>query len=234
MSSTIGIIGGLGPEGTVHYYRKIAKHFAATLAVEDRPGVVIDHLWMERFVGLFRAEAESQIQDFLSASLMRLHRAGADLAMVAAVTPHMFLAEVRKESPIEIIDLVEATQQELISAGHRTIGLLGTRQTLTRPFFKGGLEQVGIRVVVPDEHGVTYLDDLIFGPLASGTKTPEMRRGVTALIRNMTLEEPIDALVVACTDLMDLVEPTTVLVDPIDCHIRLAARAIEKRHGRGR
>jgi aspartate racemase len=202
-----------------------------TLPLEDRPGVLIDHLWMERLVGLLRAEAEEEIQDLLLASLRRLDRAGADLAMVAAVTPHMFLAPVRKQSPIEVLDLVEATEQELLSAGQRSIGLLGTRLTLTRPFFKGRLEQAGLRVVVPDEQGVSYLDHLIFGPLASGA-TSDMRHEVTALVRRMTLAEPIDALVIACTDLMDLIEPTMVLLDPIDCHIRLAARTLAQRHGR--
>jgi aspartate racemase len=229
--ATIGIVGGLGPEGTVHYYRKLARHFG-NRAQEDRPGIFIDHLWIDRFAALLRAEAEDEIRTLLAASLQRLHKAGAELALVASVTPHMFLATVRKESPIEVVDIVEATQQELVAAGYRTVGLLGTRQTLTRPFFKSGLERAGIRVVVPDERGVAYLDDLIFGPLASGTKTSEMRDGLAELIGAMTAGEPIEALVVACTDLMDLIEPTTALVDPIDCHIRLLAQTLAQRQAR--
>ncbi len=232
MSSIIGIVGGLGPEGTVHYYRKVAKHFASQ-ADEDRPGIVIDHLWIDRFAALLRSEAEGELQALLAASLVRLHKAGAEVAMVAAVTPHMFLGPVRKGSPVEVIDLVEATQRELIAAGHRTIGLLGTRLTLTRPFFKSGLERAGIRVVVPDEPGVAYLDDLIFGALASGTTALEMRQGITELIGKMTATANIEALVVACTDLMDLIdEPTLRLVDPIDCHIRLAAQTLARRQAR--
>jgi aspartate racemase len=231
MPSILGVVGGLGPEGTVHYYRKLAQHFSGTLPVEARPGLIIDHVWMDGFVPLLRAEAEVEIRQLLAASLMRLHRAGAEVALVASVTPHLFLGPVRETSPVEVVDLVEATHGELIAAGYRCVGLLGTRLTLTRPFFKSGLEQAGIRVVVPDEGGVAYLDALIFGPLGSGKKTPEMRQGVSELVRKMTAEDRLDALVVACTDLMDLIEPVTELVDPIDCHIRLAARTLACRQG---
>jgi aspartate racemase len=145
---------------------------------------------------------------------------------VASVTPHLFLGPVRAASPLPVLDLVEATVAELVAAGHRTVGLLGTRLTLTRAFFLSGLERAGIRVVVPDEAGIAFLDALIFGPLASGQKSPDMRQAVSELTRKMAARDTLDALVVACTDLMDLVEPTAVLVDPIDCHIRLAARTL--------
>jgi aspartate racemase len=229
MPSILGVVGGLGPEGTAHYYRKLAQYFSGTLPVEARPGIVIDHVWMDAFVPLLRAEADVEIQRLLAASLMRLHQAGAELALVASVTPHLFLGPLRETSPVAVVDLVEATQGELLAAGYRSVGLLGTRLTLTRPFFKSGLERAGIRVVVPDERGVAYLDALIFGPLASGKKTPQMRQGVSELIRNMAAEAKLEVLVVACTDLMDLIESTTELVDPIDCHIRLAARKLAAR-----
>jgi aspartate racemase len=232
MPSILGVVGGLGPEGTVHYYRKLAQHFSGALPVEARPGIVIDHVWMDGFVPLLRAEAEVEIQRLLAVSLQRLHQAGAELALVASVTPHLFLGPLRKTSPVELVDLVEATQGELIAAGYRTVGLLGTRLTLTRPFFKSGLEQAGIRVVVPDEGGIAYLDGLIFGPLAAGKKTPEMRQELGELISTLAAEAKLDALVVACTDLMDLIESTTVLVDPIDSHIRLAARRLAARQAK--
>jgi aspartate racemase len=230
MPSILGVVGGLGPEGTVHYYRKLVRHFSETLPLEERPGLLVDQVWMEGFVALLRSEAELEIQRLFAASLRRLHLAGAELALVASVTPHLFLGPVREASKVEVVDIVQATQEELIASSYRCVGLLGTRLTLTRPFFKSGLERAGLRVVVPDERGIAFLDALIFGPLAAGQKTLEMRRGVGELIESLQAQAQLDALVVACTDLMDLVEPTTPLVDPIDCHIRLAARMLARGH----
>jgi aspartate racemase len=219
MGRTIGIVGGMGPEGTVHYYRKLAGRMAAIPLDEGRPGISIDHVWMDRFAALLRSGAEGEIATLLADSVQRLNRAGADLALIAAVTPHKFLASVQRASPIPVVDLVEATEREVAAAGYRTVALLGTRITLTEPFFKGGLERAGIRVAVPAEDGISYLNDLIFGPLASGTKTDAMRRDVREIVRKMASAEPLDAIVVGCTDLMDLLDPGLPLVDPIDCHV---------------
>jgi aspartate racemase len=59
-----------------------------------------------------------------------------------------------------------------------------------------------------------------------------MRHELAELIRGMTAGEKLEALVVACTDLMDLIDPKYLLVDPIDCHIRLAARTLARRQRR--
>lgn len=222
MAARIGIVGGLGPEGTVHYYGKLAGELSSIPLELGRPGIVIDHVWMDGFAALLRSGAEREIVSLLASSLDRLHRAGADLAMIAAVTPHKLLPALRERSPLPIADLVEATRKEVASAGHRTLGLLGTRATLTERFFRSGLESAGIEVVVPDEKGIAYLDHLIFGPLASGPKTQAMSNEVTAIVNEMTSRARLDALVVACTDLMDLVSTSVRLVDPIDCHVRLA------------
>lgn len=228
MPGTIGIVGGLGPEGTVHYYRKLTRQLSSIPLEVGRPGVVVDHVWMERFAALLRAGARDDIVSLLSESVGRLHGAGADLAMIAAVTPHKFLAGIREASPIPLVDIVEATRDEIVSAGHRTVGLLGTRATLTEAFFRGGLEAAGIGVVVPDAKGIAYLDDLIFGPLASGSKTEAMTAEVREIVSEMASRARLDALVVACTDLMDLVTPAIPVVDPIDCHVRLAIAAVRR------
>jgi aspartate racemase len=225
MRATIGIVGGLGPEGTVHYYRKLARYFAAVPG-ESRPGFLIEHVWMDSFESVLRAGDEGAVCALLLASLRRLHEGGADIALLAAVTPHLFLPALKKASPVPLVDVVQATEEALVSAGHGTIGLLGTRLTLTRPFFKRRLEAAGIRVVIPDEDGVATLDALIFGPLAAGERTQAMKDGLKAIVGRMQEVASLDAVVVACTDLMDVVDAGTVLVDPIDCHIGLAARTL--------
>jgi aspartate racemase len=228
---TIGIVGGLGPEGTVHYYRKLTTRLSE-IPLAERPGIIVDHVWMDRFAGLLRSGATDEIAALLGDSVARLHRAGAGLAMIAAVTPHKFLADIQRSAPTPVVDLVAATERHVTAARCRTVGLLGTRPTLTEPFLRGALERAGIRVTVPDEDGISYLNELIFGPLASGTKTAEMGRRVRGIVLSMGAAAPLDAVVVACTDLMDLMDPTLRLIDPIDCHVSAAvasARGIAKR-----
>ncbi len=131
------------------------------------------------------------------------------------MTPHKFLEAIRNASGVPIVDIVDATRDELVTAGYPTVGLLGTRATLTERFFRGGLDNAAIVMVVPDERGVAYLDELIFGPLVTGSTTQAMRDEVAANVMGMSARAKLEALVVACTDLMDLVTPTVPIVDPI-------------------
>jgi aspartate racemase len=221
MAACIGIVGGLGPEGTALYYRKLLSEIAAAAGAE-RPDLVIDHVWIDRFVALLRAGDEAAIASLFARSLGRLHRAGADRALIAAVTPHRFLDAIRKRSPLPLVDLVDATTAVVASAGFASVGLLGTRTTMTDPFFRERLQRAGVRVVVPDEAGIAWLDALIFGPLAAGEKNPAMRAELAGIVARMTAAAPVQGLVLACTDLGDLIDTALPTVDVIDCHVRAA------------
>jgi aspartate racemase len=221
MSTCIGIVGGLGPEGTVLYYRKLLREIASRPAAE-RPGILVDHVWIDRFAALLRAGDETGIAALFAGSIERLQRAGARKALIAAVTPHRFLDAIRSRASLPLVDLVEATTAAIVAAGFGSVGLLGTRTTMTEPFFRERLRRAGVRVVVPDESGIAYLDAIIFGPLASGESSPAMKDELAAIVGRMTAEAPVDALVLACTDLGDLIEARIPIVDPIDCHVRAA------------
>lgn len=229
MQTTIGVVGGLGPEGTIHYYRKLTARLGAIPLAEGRPGLVVDHVWIDRFASLLRSGAEAEILALLGESLARLHRAGADLALVAAVTPHNFFESLRRAAPIPLVDLVEATRREVSRRRYARVGLLGTRTTLTGQFFKGGLERAGVAVTVPAPKEIAWLDDLIFGALASGPPTDAMKREMREIVRNMSAAAELEAIVVACTDLMDLMDGELPLVDPVECHVEAAVASARAR-----
>jgi aspartate racemase len=226
MSFTIGVVGGLGPEGTVHYYQKLTKRLRAIPHDEGRPGIVVDHVWMDRFAPLLLSGLDAASVSLLGESLERLHRAGADVALIAAVTPHKYLSSLRGATSVPVIDLVEATISELRRTRSARVGLLGTRATLTERFFKGGLERADIAVAIPGAREMKYLDDLIFGPLARGARPADASRRLSEIVRSMMASVTLDALVVASPDLIDLVEPTLPVVDPVECHVALAVRSV--------
>jgi aspartate racemase len=224
--STIGVVGGLGPDGTVHYYQKLTDRLRGIPHDEGRPGILVDHVWMDRFAPLLLSGLETATISLLGESLERLHRAGADVALIAAVTPHKFISALRRGTSVPVIDVVEATISAVRRARYTRVGLLGSRATLTEPFFRGGLERAGISVRIPAEADVTYLDDLIYGPLALGARNPEMSRRVPEIVRSMAAGARLEALVVACTELIPFVEPLLPVIDPVECHVAFAVNSV--------
>ena len=83
---TVGLIGGLGPEITVDYCRRLV---AAWLAGDpaSAPSIVIDSIDVQRVVQSVAADRDS-LPAYLSAPVDRLARAGADFAAITANMPH--------------------------------------------------------------------------------------------------------------------------------------------------
>jgi len=75
--ATLGIVGGLGPESTIDYYRRILE-----LWKRDDPSssasIIIDSLDVDRGLRLVEHD-RSALVEYLAASLRRLGAAGADL-----------------------------------------------------------------------------------------------------------------------------------------------------------
>ncbi len=138
MSETalIGLIGGLGPAATVHYYRGL-------LAIAARHGVTLRLLINQADMSLLvpaanRGDVET-VADHLYARLEELERGGAELLAIPAVTPHMAMPLLKPRLSRPIVDILAETDRVLRAQGVRRVALMGTRATVAGRFF-GRLE----------------------------------------------------------------------------------------------
>ena len=122
---TLGIIGGLGPESTIEYYRFVLDGYRARVTDGSAPHLIIDSLDVNRGIAMLDANDLLSLTSYLSASVERLARAGAEIALIAANTPHLVFDEVARQAPIPMLSIVQATRQsELLSLGVSTRGAL--------------------------------------------------------------------------------------------------------------
>ncbi|HMH85121.1 MAG TPA: aspartate/glutamate racemase family protein, partial [Gemmatimonadaceae bacterium] len=96
--STVGIVGGLGPESTIDYYRRILEAWKRD-DPSSSPSIIIDSLDVDRGLRLVEHDRPALIE-YLAASLRRLSAAGADFAAMAANTPHVVFDDLVARSPI--------------------------------------------------------------------------------------------------------------------------------------
>jgi aspartate racemase len=89
---TLGIVGGLGPESTVDYYRRILDAWERENP-RTSPSIVIDSLDVWRALDLVERDRPALIA-YLLASLRRLAGAGVDFAVLTANTPHIVFDEL--------------------------------------------------------------------------------------------------------------------------------------------
>lgn len=205
--ATLGIVGGLGPESTIDYYRRILEAWKRDHP-SSSPSIIIDSLDVDRGLRLVEHDRPALIE-YLAASLIRLGAAGADFAAMAANTPHVVFDELVARSPIPMVSIVEACAEEAKRRGLRRLGLLGTRFTMEGSFYPTVFARSGMEVVSPNKEERTWIHDCYVGQMLKGDFRKETRDGVISVIRRLREEEKIDGVILGGTEL------TLLLSDPV-------------------
>lgn len=103
-----GMIGGIGPESTIDYYRRLLDG-----AQKRTPGpalqIIINSIDLQKGLDLLGANQLSELTEYIVPEVMRLHGAGAEFGFLAANSPHIVFNDIARRSPIPLVSIVEAT-----------------------------------------------------------------------------------------------------------------------------
>ena len=206
----IGLVGGLGPPATVHYYR-------ALLGECERRGVLARIVMTHADVGrVLAAAAAGDLEGMalhLADRLAELDRAGAEITAIGAVTPHMCLPELAKLRRSPIVDPIEALNGELARAGIERVALMGTRATVEGRLF-GRLRAA---VLDPSPGQVARIHDLYVSIVRTGQAGGDTAEALGALARELAREPRVQAVVLAGTELALVPETAWDGVRVVDC-----------------
>lgn len=223
----VGLVGGLGPESTIDYYRRILEGWQ-----RERPGtspsLVIDSLDVQQGLRLVGSDRPGLVQ-YLLGSLRRLAGAGVDFVAIAANTPHIVFDELAALSPVPLVSIVEVCADEAHRRGLRRLGLLGTGFTMGATFYPDVFGRRGMTVVTPDEKERPWLHERYIGELLVGNFRDETREGVVAIVRRLARDAAIDGVILGGTELPLLLGDTTVAGLPTLDTTALHVAAIVKR-----
>src|SRR5947207_9859963 len=114
---TLGIIGGIGPESTVDYYQSIIQVFRTRKPEGGYPPLIINSINLDKLRGLVEAGDFPALVEYLLEELRKLERANVDFALLAANTPHLVFDDLRRESPLPLLSIVEATRAAARAGG---------------------------------------------------------------------------------------------------------------------
>lgn len=206
MAKKIGLVGGLSPESTVHYYEIICREFNRRFGGLQFPELTLESLNLQNLIGRFDANDWNAVGDILLAAISQLQKAGAEFAAILANTPHNAYELIRDRSPLPIVTIMDATAAALLADQRRRVGLLGTRATMEYGFFQKHFQSQGIETVVPNEPFRRELDRIIWEELSHGTIKTESQSAAQAMIKTL-VDDGSEAIVLACTELSLLITP---------------------------
>jgi len=203
---TIGIIGGLGPEASLHYYRLLIdlsreRQSPATTSVLPDLKMILYDVDMREVTDLFIAEEWPAVVPKLVKAVQCLFRAGADLAIIACNTAHIVFDDVKTASPIPLLSIVEETGRRAVDLGLTRVGLFGGRTTMRNRFYQDVFSKLGITVIVPNDTERDYIYAKLREELLSGIIRDETHTGFLKITRRLIDEEAIEGLVLGCTEI---------------------------------
>lgn len=191
----LGLIGGLGVGATIFYYQELVKEHARRGCVAD---LLIIHADMNRVLRDAAAGDTRQLAVYLSEFLHRLAGAGARIAAIPAVTPHICAAELVEFSPIPLVSLPKEILREIQTRKLKRVALFGTRFTIESRMF-GQLP--GVEVVLPKADEVDSIHEAYVQIVNAGRGTVEHYQKLRGIAHALCARENVEAIILAGTEL---------------------------------
>jgi aspartate racemase len=225
--TSVGLVGGLGPESTIDYYRRIIdgwrRHDPATT-----PSMVIDSLDPNRALYLVQNDVVA-LFEYILGSVRRLAAAGVDFIAITANTPHLVYDELATVASRPMISIVEVCAEEARRRDLRRPLLLGTRFTMEAPFYPEVFARFGIGVMTPGDDERRWVHERYVGELLNGDFRDGTRQTMVSLIENLRERHGIDAVILGGTELPLLLQAPTVAGLPVLDTTELHVNAIVER-----
>jgi aspartate racemase len=223
---TLGIIGGIGPESTIVYYRSIIGAYRELRRDGSYPSILINSTDLTKMLGLIGANQFTEVAEYLADEVKKLAQAGADFGLLAANTPHIVFDEIKRQSPIPLISIVEATCQEAVQLGLKKVGLFGIRFTMQGQFYPDVFSKAGIELTVPLPEDQDYIHDKYLNELVPGKLHTETREHLLEIVDRMIREDGIEGLILGGTELPLILSDShyhgTPFLDTTQIHVKHA------------
>ncbi|MFJ5437193.1 aspartate/glutamate racemase family protein [Pectobacterium brasiliense] len=197
----LGLIGGIGPESTLLYYRKLVYEAQRRVGADFFPNLTIESLNVFDVLTLCRNQNYAALVDYLMDGINNLTAAGVDVVALTGNTPHIVFDELQKRATVPLVSIIESTLEDALRLGVTKAGLLGTRFTMEEDFFKKPFRESGITVITPDTAMMALIDEKITTELEQGVIKPETRADFVNIVQRMKKEKGIDAVILGCTEL---------------------------------
>ena len=209
----LGLVGGLGPESTLAYYRDIVYGVQDRLGRRCFPTFAIESVDVYENLAILESGDLDAYTDWLMRAINNLIAAHAQVIAIAANTPHIVYDRIAKRCPVPVVSIVEAAAQKARAIGYERVALFGTAFTMRGTFFVEPFERMGIRVDLPSDDEMDYIQYKIFNELEQGVVLDETRDSLCRIANRMA-SAGSQALVLGCTELPMILDDK---VSPLPC-----------------
>jgi aspartate racemase len=206
----LGLIGGLGPGATVHYYRELVA------AHEKRgrvPRLLIAHADVQRVYAAVTAKDLDSLARYLAGIATQLAAGGAEVTAIVAATPHICADRLAALSPLPLVNMLTEVAGAVRARRLKRVALLGTRFTLETRMF-GGLEEFD--VIMPPAGDIDRIH-AIYSDFVAGRGSAAQADELRKFAQTFVARDGAQAVLTAGTDLSTVFTESNAGFPMIDC-----------------
>ena len=220
---TIGIIGGMSYESSIHYYERINNQVNELAGGLTCARMIIYNVNFEEIRLLMLNNEWDKIGEELARIAKILEDAGADYIAIATNTMHKLADYVQSKINVPLIHIADCVADKCKKSDITNVGLLGTKYTMVEDFLKNRLKENGLTVYTPDNTDViNEIDRIIFDELCKGNIKNSSRDYYVSVIKDMIKKYGINGIIFGCTEIEMLVQQENLdipIFDTTQAHI---------------
>ena len=222
----LGILGGMGPAASAEFVKRLIAQTPAGCDQEHIPFV----LWSDPTVP-DRSTSLINRDDLpwpkLRAGVQGLKAAGCDHIVIPCNTAHFWYDRL-SQLGVPITHIVDSVAEELKSQNihHGTIGVIGTKATMSLGLYQHYLGSKGWQCVTPSTHEMNTIVQPAIDLVKSGNIEAAHDLLITAIEK--LIEWGVDAVVLGCTEIPLAIREThhrsIPLINSIDSLVKSAVK----------
>lgn len=201
----LGLIGGMSWESSLLYY-KIINERVRTL----RGDLCSAELMMYSFD--FQSIEELQhknkwfeLTELMISTAKKLEVCGAEAIVICTNTMHITADAMQHELEIPVLHIADATATRITTEKVKKVGLLGTKFTMEKEFYKGRLiDRHGIDVIIPEEEDREIVHNVIYKELCAGEIKASSREQYKNIIKKLA-DNGAEGVILGCTEIPMLI-----------------------------
>ena len=224
---TLGLIGGMSWESSIEYYKLINEKTRELLGGHHSCQSLMYTVDFDAIVKLQHEGRWQELDVIMADAAKTLQDAGADLIILCTNTMHLCTKAILEKISVPFLHIAEATGQEIIARNLKKVGLLGTKFTMEKEFYKEVLfEKFRIEVVLPNEQEREQVHRIIYEELVHGQIKEESREVYKSIISRLE-KEGAEGVILGCTEIPLLISGSDVNIPVFDTTKIHAEKAVE-------
>jgi aspartate racemase len=234
--STIGVLGGMGPEATNQFCALITAMTPVTKDQDHVPVITYNNPQIPDRVGAVRGISPSPVPEMIRTARV-LEEAGANLLVMPCNLAHFYLAEIQKSIRTPFLNMIEETVK--FTTRHypkgRKVGLIASTPTIECGIYTEAFRRHNRELIVPGAlEQESKVMKAIYAPDGIKCGHKEGPRALLTEVAHALALRGAEVIIAGCTEVslvMKQEDSPFVVIDPMEIAARVAVQRAMRAEG---